>query len=42
MEIGPINAVYNTTYHIPGAVPGTGDTALIITEAGLLVLTLKT
>lgn len=42
MEIGPINAVYNSIYHIPGTVPGTGDTVLIITEAGFLEFTLKT
>ena len=41
-KLGPINAVYNSTYHILGTVPGTGDTMLIITETSLLELTLKT
>ena len=29
-KLGPINAVYNSTYHILGTVPGTGDAELSI------------
>lgn len=40
-RIGPINAVYNSSYHISGTVPGTEETVLTMTEVGLLEFTVK-
>lgn len=40
-RIEPMNAVYDSTYHIPGTVLGAKETVLIMIEAGLLELTVK-